>query len=93
MCAGRGECSCGVCVCSSSMLDDSAALYRGSGCECPPEEEICLNPEDGVSISCDNYTFSYCNGYNKYASSLHACRKCYIMLPQSSGQNLSLLML
>ena len=64
MCAGRGECSCGACVCSSSMLDDSVAPYRGSGCECPPEEEICLNPEDGVSISCDNYTFSYCNGYN-----------------------------
>ena len=56
MCAGRGECSCGVCVCSSSTLDDdSAAPYRGPGCECPPEEEICLNPEDGVSFSCVNY--------------------------------------
>ena len=56
MCAGRGECSCGVCVCSSSTLDDgSAALYRGSGCECPPEDKICLNPEDGVSFSYDNY--------------------------------------
>jgi hypothetical protein len=48
--AGRGECSCGACVCSSSTLDDSAAApYRGPGCECPPEE-ICLNPEDGVRI-------------------------------------------
>ena len=55
MCAGRGECSCGVCVCSSSTLDDgSAAPYRGSGCECPPEDEICLNPEDGVSFSYDD---------------------------------------
>lgn len=49
--AGRGECSCGACVCSSSTLDDfAAAPYRGPGCECPPVEEICLNPEDGVSM-------------------------------------------
>ena len=48
--AGRGECSCGSCACSSSTPDGLGPPYRGSACECPPEEDICLNPTDDVSV-------------------------------------------
>ena len=47
---GRGKCSCGTCICDSSLSNRTDSFYRGSGCECPPAEDVCLNPADDVSI-------------------------------------------
>ena len=40
-----------MCTCDSSTLDGLGPRYRGLGCECPTEEEVCLNPADNVSDS------------------------------------------
>ena len=59
VCAGRGMCCDGNCMCAESS---SGYLYRGEpggtdNCQCEPVEEVCMDPV--VSVYIHTYIHTY----------------------------------